>query len=181
MSDRHLLILDLDETLVYASESPPPPRVDFTVGPYGVMKRPHVGEFISSVQGWFDLAVWTSSGESYARVVVAQLFPRPEDLAFVWCSDRCGIRYDADFGKYGSTKPLRKLKRQGYMLDRVLVLDDTPAKHAKNYGNLVPIKAFEGDETDDELLKVLPFLDRLKAAQNVRRIEKRFWSVPRRA
>ena len=31
-----------------------------------------------------------------------------------------------------------------------------------------------------ELLKVLPFLDRLKTVENVRRIEKRFWSVPRR-
>lgn len=38
-----LLILDVDETLVRATDpqvDPPPPRVDFHVGPFPVMKRP---------------------------------------------------------------------------------------------------------------------------------------------
>ena len=83
-------------------------------------------------------------------------------------------------GEYSRVKALRKLKRHGYQLERVIVLDDTPAKHAGNYVNLVPIKPFEGEEDDKELLGVLPFLEKLRTVDNVRRVEKRFWKVPRR-
>jgi RNA polymerase II subunit A small phosphatase-like protein len=169
-----LLILDLDETLVYAAKEDVP-RVDFSVGPYDVMKRPHLDPFLEKVSEWFDLAVWTSSSASYARVVVGEIFPRPDELKFVWCSDRCTVRYDHDTGEYSGTKYLRKLKKMGYRLERVLMLDDTPGKHTRNYGNLVPIRAFEGDVDDAELRDVLSFLDRLRGVENVRTIEKRYW------
>jgi RNA polymerase II subunit A small phosphatase-like protein len=156
VTDKLLLILDLDETLVYASDDPPPTRVDFRVGPYGVMKRPHVHAFLAAVREWFDLAVWTSSSSGYAGVVVENLFPASDALRFLWCSNRCTVRYNAEFGEYYGVKSLRKVKRRGYQLERVLVLDDTPSKHASNYGNLVPIKPFEGEEDDAELLAVLP-------------------------
>jgi RNA polymerase II subunit A small phosphatase-like protein len=179
VSDRHLLILDLDETLVFASESAVP-RVDFRVGSYEVMKRPHVDSFLSTVSQWFDLAVWTSSSSNYARVVVAEVFSKPDDLKFLWCSDRCTLSYDVEMGKYSGVKSLRKIKRMGYSLDRVLVLDDTPAKHVRNYGNLVPIKSFEGEHEDVELREVLPFLEKMRSIENVRRVEKRFWRNARR-
>ena len=40
-----LLILDLDETLVYSIEEPLGRDHDFTVGPYAVYRRPHLAEF----------------------------------------------------------------------------------------------------------------------------------------
>ena len=51
------------------------------------------------------------------------------------------------------------MKRRGYSLDRTLMLDDTPQKLERNYGNHLRISPFEGDPDDSELANVVPFLD----------------------
>lgn len=172
---RTLLILDLDETLVYAGGTDLP-RADFEVGPYRVAKRPFVGDFLQAVAAWYDLAVWTSAGADYAAGIVAAVFgdllPR---LKFVWCRDRCTRQYDPDTLQYCETKRLQKLKRLGYRLEGVLVVDDSPEKHRQNYGNLVRVTPFLGDPADDELRRLLPFLERLKDVPDVRAVEKRGW------
>jgi TFIIF-interacting CTD phosphatase-like protein len=61
-----LLILDLDETLLYATAQPPARPADFAVGDYYVYKRPHVDAFLTQCFDWFDVAVWTSASPSYA-------------------------------------------------------------------------------------------------------------------
>lgn len=39
------------------------------------------------------------------------------------------------------------------------MLDDTPQKLERNYGNHLRISPFEGDPDDSELANVVPFLD----------------------
>ncbi len=56
---RSLLILDLDETLIWATEEALDQAPDFEVGPYSVYKRPGVAEFLATAMQWFELAVWT--------------------------------------------------------------------------------------------------------------------------
>jgi RNA polymerase II subunit A small phosphatase-like protein len=70
-----LLILDLDETLVFATEEPLPGRraADFRVGPYHVYKRPHLDTFLAACRSWFEMAVWTSASPLYAAQVVAAI------------------------------------------------------------------------------------------------------------
>lgn len=57
------------------------------------------------------------------------------------------------------------------------MLDDTPRKLARHYGNLVPIRPFDGntDGQDTELALLPVFLDTLKDCENVRKIKKRGW------
>jgi NLI interacting factor-like phosphatase len=43
-----LLILDLDETLIYATEEPLQRVPDFIIGPYAVYRRPYLTEFLTS-------------------------------------------------------------------------------------------------------------------------------------
>jgi len=66
-------------------------------------------------------------------------------------------------------------KRRGYALERVLVVDDSPEKHTRNYGNLVRVEPFLGDPSDDELSHLARYLPTLAKAENVRSIEKRRW------
>ena len=72
-------------------------------------------------------------------------------------------------------KPLVKLKRHGWPLERVLILDDTPSKSAQNYGNAIYPKPFEGDPNDDELALLAKYLPELASCENVRKVEKRNW------
>lgn len=181
-TNKKLLILDLDETLVYATETPLVSQPDFFVYTYAVYKRPHLDIFLATCLDWFNVAIWTSSGSKYATKVVAAIFEDPQSLEFVWSSDRCSIAYNYNYAlidghhpPYYSRKPLKKVKRQGYQLESIIAIDDTPKKWEKSYGNLLIVKPFEGDETDLELKYLLVYLNTLKDAENIRTIEKRGW------
>lgn len=171
--DRLLLVLDLDETLVFADAHLTQP--DFTIGPWGVRKRPHLADFLARARDAFRLAVWTSAGADYAAGVVHHLFGAPHGLELLWSSDRCTPRFDYETGALQSLKTFRKLKRRGFDLRRVLVVDDTPEKHQRNWGNLVRVTPFLGDPADAELPKLANYLHTLRDVADVRAIDKRGW------
>jgi carboxy-terminal domain RNA polymerase II polypeptide A small phosphatase len=173
--ERPLLILDLDETLVHAREVPLPRAPDFIVAPYSLYLRPGVRAFLAHASRHYELAVWTSSSPAYARAVTNVLFGTGDEPAFVWASDRCTLRRDVESDVWCQSKPLHKVRRRGYDLRRVLVIDDSPEKHTRNYGNLIAVRPFEGDPDDDELLLLSAYLERLSCEPDFRRIEKRNW------
>jgi RNA polymerase II subunit A small phosphatase-like protein len=72
-------------------------------------------------------------------------------------------------------KDLNKIKRRGFDLARVLIVDDTPQKVHRHYGNAVYVRPFLGDPADEELLHLRKYLRSVSAVDNVRRIEKRGW------
>ncbi len=168
-----LLILDLDETLVYATKDALARQADFQVGPYCIYKRPSVDDFIMACRGLFEVAVWTSASPDYAAGIVAALFPY--QLRFVWASDRRTQTYDPELCEHFWVKNLRKVKALGYDLERVIMVDDTAEKHRQNYGNLVQVREWTGDLGDKELLLLLPYLEHLQTAENIRAVEKRSW------
>ncbi|MCU0541902.1 MAG: HAD family hydrolase [Oscillatoriaceae cyanobacterium Prado104] len=176
MKDRKkLLILDLDETLIYGNETSLYRKADFLVEPYYIYKRPFLDVFLKKCFEWFEVAVWTSSTSSYAIAIVSAIFENPENLSFVWARDRCTIVYDIEWLEYYYRKNIKKVKRKGYPLESIIVVDDTPQKWERSYGNLVRVHPFEGDETDNELQYLLLYLEQLKSVENIRSVEKRFW------
>jgi RNA polymerase II subunit A small phosphatase-like protein len=176
-----LLVLDLDETLIHATEGPLTGRAapaDFRVGRWHVYKRPHVDAFLAGCRARFArVGVWTSASPGYAAGVVANLFPdRGDWLSFVWAADRCTPRYDHETCEWVSCKDVAKLRRRLRVDPRtVIAVDDSPEKHRAGYGNLVRVRPFLGDPADDELPALLAYLDRLRHVPNVRAIEKRDW------
>lgn len=184
--DKTLLILDLDETLVYATEEALDYAPDFEVFGYSVYQRPFLLDFLHQVQPHFLLAAWSSASDDYVEAIVSQIFSEDFHLEFVWGRSRCSYKRNIQVDEYGYfngdyfnhyhyTKPLKKLKRQGFDLNRILIVDDTPHKAKDNYGNVIYPKMFEGDQSDDELKYLGKYLLGLKDDKNVRRIEKRNW------
>lgn len=172
--DKKLLVLDLDETLLHATENRLAHEECFQLFNLFVYKRPHLDWFLSEMLNTFKVGVWTASGEVYAEAVVQQLFER-NSLEFVWTSQQCTLSRDWNTGEYATIKNLRKLKNKGYPLDSVIVVDDTPSKHRRNYGNLVTVKEFIGDQQDNELPFLATYLKQLAKESNIRKVEKRFW------
>lgn len=173
--ERALLILDLDETLVRASQEEPRDGFDFRVSNYFVKKRPHLDAFLLAVRGWYELAVWSSSGDLYARQVVEQALGGSSGFRFVWARSRCTERFDEETHDHYFAKNLKKVKRKGFDLARVLIIDDSPEKVQRNFGNHLRVRPFEGQPGDRELLDLIPYLDWLKDRDNFRTIEKRGW------
>lgn len=173
--DKQLLILDLDETLIHGALERLDRDSEFCVASFFVYKRPFLDEFLHTVLEWFDVAVWSSASPLYVQAVVQQVFPESASLRFVWANDRCVRRLDLEQFEYYWVKDLKKVKRLGFPLERVLMIDDSPRKLQRHYGNVLRVRPFLGDAADAELRHVLPFLDSLRGVENVRVVEKRHW------
>ncbi len=172
--DKKLLVLDLDETLVFSTEHELDRPADMSVVGYHVYKRPHLDAFLDFAFSNFMVGVWTSSGKLYAEPLVAKLMPgRP--IEFIWSAMRCSLARDWETGAHSTQKRLAKLKKLGFKLDQIIGIDDTPSKYAKNYGNLVLVREFTGDLSDDELSHLPHYLESLRIEPNIRAIEKRSW------
>lgn len=171
-----LLILDLDETLVHATPEGLPWAPSFTVDEYMVHVRPGFDAFIDAAERHFTLAVWTSSSAAYAGPVVDQLFGAARDrLRFVWTRERCVRRFNGDTMEFYWVKDLKKVRRLGYEISSILLVDDSPEKAERNYGNHVHVTPFTGDPADRELELPAIYLADLGTHPNFRGVEKRAW------
>ncbi|WP_223642971.1 NIF family HAD-type phosphatase [Corallococcus sp. EGB] len=184
-TDSILLVLDLDETLVHASEKPLAREADFQVLGYFVHMRPHLEAFLRECAARFRLAIWSAGDDRYVAEIVKRIVPPELELDFVWGRSRCtyaldrsGVQRDGFLdasAHYDWVKKLHKLKRRGYRLERVLIVDDSPAKCIHNHGNAIYVREYEGQRHDTELLDLARYLAMLADVDNVRRIEKRNW------
>jgi TFIIF-interacting CTD phosphatase-like protein len=170
-----LIILDLDETLIYATESPLDYEPSFEVGHYYVYVRPFANEFIEYCCTEFRVAIWTSSNDIYAQSIVYNLFGSECQMEFVWSRNKCVQRFNPETHEYFFIKDLKKVKKQGYNLESIIMVDDSPEKLIRNYGNLVRVAPFFGNKTDEELLLLMGHLRELKDVDNIRTLEKRGW------
>lgn len=78
-----LLVLDLDETLLYATKDKLEQREDFVVGPYYVYVRPNLAYFLSELAGDFKLAIWSSADDTYVYELVDKIKPDAVDFEFM--------------------------------------------------------------------------------------------------
>jgi RNA polymerase II subunit A small phosphatase-like protein len=156
-----LIIFDLDETLVHATELNLGYACDFEVPPYRIYLRPHVRELLEFTARRFDVAVWSSSSHSYVAALAAHLFTdfRP---VFAWSVSRCVQRIDAKSNSYVYVKDLRKVQKFGYAADEILIVDDSPEKIARQPKCHIHVEPFHGNRSDAELLRVMRFLESIE-------------------
>ena len=178
-AQRPLLVLDLDETLVHAEEKDKPflfgRSPDFTTSDYVVYKRPHLDEFLSRMWKLYDLAVWSAAGTLYVNRVVEVIFDGYTQPVFVFSGVRTTRRFDHDRHEAYYIKDLKKVRKRGFDLRRVLIADDLELNAQRNFGNAIYVKEFNGELDDNELLLLADYLEQLADKPNFRAIEKRYW------
>ena len=172
---RPLLILDLDETLIHGSEVRLYREADFMVGPFHVYERPHLKAFLTATSAHFDIAIWSSASSEYVAGIASTLAAYVPEWQFVWSRVRCVQRMHPELMTTMFIKDLRKVKRRGYDLDRVLIVDDTRHKVSRNFGNAIYIPPYEGADDDAELPPLAEYVNSLRYELNFRKIEKRGW------
>ena len=119
--NKKTLILDLDETLIYAPYEKLGKDEDaicsFSNGQkYYVYKRPGLDKFLDYCTKNFNIGVWTSAGEEHAKNICNLLFKTSPDK--IWTSDQCNrvTLHEADLD--GETiKYFRYRKTISYWLD----------------------------------------------------------------
>ncbi len=180
-----LVILDIDETLVYATRNRLNIIHDFELGDYFVYKRPYFDKFIDYIDENFHFAIWSSATDKYVDEMTKKL-KLEEKVVFCWARSKATFKRPSTFDSDGNlnvdfmdhhffVKRLKKVKKLGFGLNKILIIDDTPYKSQENYGNAIYVSEFKGDQKDKELIELMEYLNTFKQVDNVRVIEKRQW------
>lgn len=122
-----------------------------------VLKRPHVDEFLKRMGELFECVLFTASLAKYADPV--------SDLLDKWGAFRCRLfRESCVFHRGNYVKDLSRLGRD---LNKVIIVDNSPASYIFHPDNAVPVASWFDDMSDTELLDLIPFFERLSKVDNV--------------
>lgn len=174
IDNRPLIVLDLDNTLIFCSDSYFPESQMST--PHGYLSiRDGAIELIERAHKYFDLMVWSNSGPAYVDDILAMFWPTKIPLIDVFYSTNSRIK---GFNGMGIPffKDMKKIskKHPEYPMGRILGVDDLPQTYSQNYGNLITVKAFEGVQ-DRELFQLADYVEKISTKENFRKVEKRYW------
>lgn len=167
------LVLDLDETLVHSTLEHLD-DADFTFTVFFNMKehtvyvkqRPYLQTFLEKVAEMFEVVIFTASQSIYAEQLLDILDPYAKLIS------RRVYRESCIFSDGSYTKDLTVL---GVDLAKVAIIDNTPQVFRLQVNNGIPIKSWFDDPSDSALISLLPFLETLVNADDVRPIiAKRF-------
>jgi RNA polymerase II subunit A small phosphatase-like protein len=155
--NRKTIFLDLDETLVHSTTSPPPDRFDFVVRPiidgapmdFYVVKRPGIDELLESLASRFEIVVFTAALKEYASLVLDRL-DRNRFISHRLYRDSC---------RNIDGKLVKDLSHVGRDLKSVVIVDDNPVSFSNQPENAILIKPFVDDICDRELWKLKCFFD----------------------
>lgn len=180
-----MLILDVDETLIYASKSKLTIEAAAKVAEYFIYERPFLKTFLDAVKADYKLAIWSSASDDYVLEVVKNTILVKYEFDFIWGRSKATYRRDFELDEqriYGNhrdhyhyVKSLKKVRKLGYSINRMLIVDDTPRKAKLNYGNAIYPNSYLGDIEDTELKILAKYLKSIKEIENYRRLEKRNW------
>lgn len=174
-SDKPLLIMDLDETLIRGVREPLPRAADMIVGQYSIYFRPFAREFLSGSLECFTLGFWSSASINYVGPICKELMDGLPDPLFVWDRSRCTQRYDFHKGTEIYLKDLSRISKNGVNLSRVIIVDDEPRKLTLNHGNAIYVRSFTGDQNDEELRLLASYLNSIADVPDFRRVDKHYW------
>lgn len=132
-SHKITLVLDLDETLVYAREGP-------------LYARPGLDEFFKACADRCEVVVWTAGLRAYAQAIIRNI-----DKNNV--VQHCIYRHSKWFtGQAGYRKDLAALGRP---LDKVIIIENTPDCIRGYQQNGILVEDYEGGERADNTIPAL--------------------------
>lgn len=189
---KKVLILDLDETLIHSLSRGAPRSLGGSGGQchmielkvnnvstlYYVYKRPYCDFFLKELSKWFELQIFTASVQEYADPIIDWLemdlidYRKPQGATRDPPSKVFTRRYYRTDCTYrqgvGYIKDLSKFFPRDDDLKNVIILDNSPVSYALHEHNAVMIEGWINDQSDRDLVNLLPMLYSLSMCIDVR-------------
>ena len=180
---QRLIIFDLDETLLHATRERLQGREEHArYKEYYLYKRPYLDELLVECSKSYRLAIWSSAIDKYVQGIVKEVIPDTIQLEFVWSRSDCWIKvgrgedqHGLSIKKYLYIKSLEKVRRKGYLLDHLLIIDDSSHKVKDNTGKFLIINPFKGDPDDRELESLAAYLRHLSGQTTFSSVRNDSW------
>lgn len=177
-SEKKILLLDLDETLIHADFENLSPNHDEIISFnadgnevfVGIILRPGVFEFLENLRKIFDIYIYTASKKEYADAVVDLLDPENKIFKGRFYRENClninNQLFVKDLSIFGEEN-----------ISKIILIDNSFYSFMNQISNGILVNSFYFDKNDTELLSVMNYLiGYVEKAADVRMINDGFFN-----
>jgi len=177
MSHPLLVVLDLEGTLFWLSDTLTNRQEDFRLGERYGFKRPGLDAFLASILNDANLAVavWSSSTAEDTQAALLGLGLDPGALVTIFTQEdqvgRLGVGRNGE--KAYVVRPTKSMvlvsAKTGWPIERVVCIDNNQDSHLRQRELLLPVKQYDGYEIQPAIFPaLLVTLSRLHQAKKIR-------------
>lgn len=177
--NKKCLILDLDETLIFAhnksSDKDYDEQIDLYIGEgkthsIYVYYRPFLKDFLEYVSNYWEIGIFTSSSNIYANAIIERFDPHNKYISFRLFKNNCY----RDCNKH-LIKDLEIIQNRS--LDEMVIVDNSINSIIYQLDNCIPIVPFFGNPNDQELVGLAKYLDFLNDQTNLRKFNRKYFKL----
>ena len=179
-SDKKLILLDLDETLIHAEYPIKTANInkydtiirfksDDEYEELGIYLRTGVRQFLSFLNCHFNIAIFTASEKVYADTIIRYLDPNKNIFKFCLYRNHC-----INVNDLICIKDLRII--DNIDIKKTVLIDNNIYSFSSQLNNGILINSFYDDKNDIELFNVLSYLfEYILPSDDVRKINEKFF------